>query len=66
MLLKKLFWFEGRVFIHIFTFRPRPASWSSGQGLWLLIMRPRIRFPVLPRKFFLAGKDPRGDHGLSS
>ena len=22
-----------------------PASWSSGQGLWLLIMRSRVRFP---------------------
>ena len=34
-----------------------PASWSSGQGLWLLIMRSRFRFPVLPWEFFLAGKD---------
>ena len=33
-----------------------PASWSSGQGLWLLIMRSQVRFPVLPRKFFVAGK----------
>ena len=23
----------------------RPASWSSGQSLWLLIMRSRVRFP---------------------
>ena len=44
----------------------RPASWSSGQGLWLLIMRSRVRFPVLPWEFFLAGKDSRGDHGLGS
>ena len=43
-----------------------PASWSSGQGLWLLIMRSRVRFPVLPWEFFLAGKDTRGDHGLGS
>ena len=44
----------------------RPASWSSGQGLWLLIMKSRFRFPVLPWEFFLAGKDSRGDHGLGS
>ena len=44
----------------------RPSSWSSGQGLWLLIMRSRVRFPVLPWEFFLAGKDSRGDHGLGS
>ena len=43
-----------------------PASWSSSQGLWLLIMRSRVRFPVLPWEFFLAGKDSRGDHGLGS
>ena len=43
-----------------------PASWSSGQGLWLLIMRSRVRFPVLPWEFFLSGKDSRGDHGLGS
>ena len=24
-----------------------PASWSSGQSLWLLIMRSRVRFPAL-------------------
>ena len=47
-------------------FRIWPASWSSGQGLWLLIMRSRVRFPVLPWEFFLAGKDSRGDHGLGS
>ena len=35
-----------------------PASWSSGQGLWLLIMRSRVRFPVLPCEFFLQGKIP--------
>ena len=35
-----------------------PASWSSGQGLWLLIMRSRVRFPVLPWEFFLVGKIP--------
>ena len=43
-----------------------PASWSSGQGLWLLIMRSWVGFPVLPWEFFLAGKDSRGDHGLGS
>ena len=51
-----------RRFIYIYIYRP--SSWSSGQGLWLLIMRSRVRFPVLPWEFFLAGKDSRGDHGL--
>ena len=54
-----------------------PASWSSGQSLWLLIMRSRVRFPALPWVFslkgkipgstvgiFLEGKDSHGDHGL--
>ena len=52
----------------LFVYNPFkwPASWSSGQGLWLLIMRSRARFPVLPWEFFLAGKDSRGDHGLGS
>ena len=48
------------------NFSHRPASWSSGQGLWLLIMRSRFRFPVLPWEFVLAGKDSRGDHGMGS
>ena len=52
-----------KVFIYIWSW---PALWSSGQGLWLLIMRSRVRFPVLPWEFFLAGKDSRGDHGLGS
>src|SRR5215467_7370997 len=29
-------------------------------------MRSRVRFPVLPRGFFLEGEDPHGDHGLGS
>ena len=36
----------------------RPASWSSGQSLWLLIMRSRVRFPALPWEFSLKGKIP--------
>ena len=43
-----------------------PASWSSGQGLWLVNMRSWVRFPVLPWELFLAGKHSRGDHGLGS
>jgi hypothetical protein len=43
-----------------------PASWSSGQSFWLLIMRSRVRIPVLWWGFFLEGEDPLGDHGLSS
>ena len=35
-----------------------PASWSSGQSLWLLIMRSRVRFPVLPWEFSLKGRIP--------
>ena len=50
------------IYIYIY----RPASWSSGQGLWLLTMKSLVRFPVIPWEFFLAGKDSRGDHGLGS
>jgi hypothetical protein len=32
-----------------------PASWSSGQSLWLLIMRSRFRFPALPWEFSFGG-----------
>jgi hypothetical protein len=42
-----------------------PAPWSSGQNFWLMIMRPRVRFPVLPSRFFLEGEDSHGHHGLS-
>ena len=35
-----------------------PALWSSGQSLWLLIMRSRVRFPVLPWEFSLKGRIP--------
>ena len=52
--------------IYDFTSKTWPASWSSGQGLCLLIMKSRVRFPVLPWEFFLARKDSRGDHGLGS
>ena len=34
------------------------TSWSSGQSLWLLIMRSRVRFPALPWEFTLKGKIP--------
>jgi hypothetical protein len=43
-----------------------PSSWSSGKRFWLLIMRPRVRFPVLPWGFFHEGENPHGDHGLGS
>ena len=39
-------------------FDMRPASWSSGQSLWLLIMRSRVRFPALQWEFSLKGKIP--------
>jgi hypothetical protein len=31
-----------------------------------MIMRSRVRFSVLPWRFFLEGEDPHGDHGLGS
>jgi len=34
------------------------TSWSSGRNLWLLIMRSRVRFPVLPWEFSLKGRIP--------
>jgi hypothetical protein len=33
----------------------RPASWLGGQSSWILTMRSRVRFPVLPWEFSLAG-----------
>jgi len=41
----------------------RAASWSSGQSLFLLIMRSWVRFPAVG--IFSEGEDSRGDHGLS-
>ena len=41
-----------------------PASWSSGQSLWLLIMRSRVRFPGSTVGIFPEGEDSRSDHGL--
>jgi hypothetical protein len=35
--------------------------WSE---FWLLIMRSRVQFPVLPWGFFLEGEDSHDDHGL--
>jgi hypothetical protein len=37
-----------------------------GQSFWLLIMRSRVRFPVLTWGFFLEGEDSYGDRGLGS
>jgi len=45
----------------------RPASWSSGQSLLLLIMRSRVRFDSIPGStvgIFPEGEDSCGDHGL--
>jgi hypothetical protein len=36
------------------------------RGIWLLAMRSRVGFPVLPWELSLAGKDPHSDHGLGS
>ena len=46
------------------VFSNRPASWSSGQSLWLLIMSFWVRFPGSTVGIFPEGKDSRGDHGL--
>jgi hypothetical protein len=43
-----------------------PASWCSDQSFGLLIMRSRVRFPVLPWGFFLEGEDSHGDDDLGS
>ena len=50
----------------VLYFHTRPASWSSGQSFWLLIMRSRVRFPALPWEFFLKEENSRSDHGLGS
>jgi len=36
----------------ILYFQVGPASWSSGQSLWPLIMRSRLRFSALPCRGF--------------
>ena len=46
------------VFVIFSYFTSWPASWSSGQSLWLLITRSRVRFPALPLEFSLKGKIP--------
>jgi hypothetical protein len=51
------------IFLYILI---RPASWSSGQSFWLLIMISRVRFPVLPWGFLLEGAYSHGNHGLGS
>jgi hypothetical protein len=43
-----------------------PALWPGGQDSWLLDMRSRFRFPVLPWEFCLIGDDPHGGLGLGS
>jgi hypothetical protein len=51
---------------YILTYSMGPASWSSGQRFWLLIMRSRVRISVLPWGFFLEGEDPLGDRCLGN
>ena len=46
------------IFILFYFLLVWPASWSSGQGLWLLIVKSRVRFPALPSEFSLKGKIP--------
>jgi len=50
--------FLAKIKLQYLQFNSRPASWSSGQSLWLLIMRYRVRFPALPWEFFLKGRIP--------
>jgi hypothetical protein len=54
------------IFSRAITLAVGPASWSSSQSFWLLIMRSRIRFAVLPWVFLLEEEDSHGDHGLGS
>jgi hypothetical protein len=44
------------MFFHIYFDQPRG----------LVVMRSRVRFPVLPWGFLLEGEDSHGDHGLGS
>ena len=44
--------------------RNRPASWSSGQSLCLLIMMVPGSIPGSTVGIFPEGEDSRGDHGL--
>jgi hypothetical protein len=60
--------FDGQILLglsHVIS-TTGPTSSSSGQSFRLLIMRPRVRFPVLPWGFVLEGKDSHGDYGLGS
>jgi hypothetical protein len=54
------------IYSHVLKIITSTASWSSGQSFWLLIMRSRGRFPVLPWGFFLEEEDPPGGNGLGS
>jgi hypothetical protein len=58
---RTLFWYLCNTRISMWL-----ASWSSGQSFWLVIMRSRVWFLVLPWGFFLEGEDCHGDHGLGS
>jgi hypothetical protein len=49
--------------IYYFAFWPPRGLVVS---FWLLIMRSRVQFLVLPWGFFLEGEDSHGDHGLGS
>jgi hypothetical protein len=59
-----VFDYAQKTFYCINYYEERPASWSSSQSFWLLIMRSRVWFPALPWGFFLEGEDSHGDHGL--
>jgi hypothetical protein len=51
---------------YFLSIRLWPALWSSGQSFWLVIIRSRVRFPVLLWGVFIEGEDSHGDHGLGS
>ena len=42
----------------------RPASWSSGQSFWLLIIEVPGSIPGSTVGIFFEGEDSRGDHGV--
>jgi hypothetical protein len=56
MLITK--WQPSSFFLQFYFSVLRPSSWSSGQSVWLLIVRSRVWLPVLPWGFFLEEEDP--------
>jgi hypothetical protein len=62
---QKLIFKHVYIYIHIYI-NIWPASWSSGQLFWLLIMRSGVDSRLYHGDFSPIGKDPHGGHGLGS